>query len=391
MQKHSSRSSDTLRFQPFSIVINFHHTMHKAMHKAMHSTIVVIMLLVSLLFSLIQPLSMSAQVPMSAQASAAKPPIALAIHGGAGTILKSTMTPEKEVAFRTTLKQALLAGYDVLKNHGTSLDAVCVAIRVMEDSPLFNAGKGAVFTAEGKNEMDAAIMDGSTLKAGAITGVRHIKNPIDLARAVMEKSPHVMLTGSGAEIFAKTLGFKMTPESYFFTPNRWESLQKAKEAEKRGIKSDEQPAERKHGTVGCVALDESGNLAAGTSTGGMTNKKWGRVGDAPIIGAGTYANNATCAVSATGHGEYFIRAVVAADISAQMLYKGSSLQAAADDVVMRKLVTMNGGKGEGGVIAIDRTGALAMPFNSAGMYRASIDTNGTMMIGIYENAEKVER
>jgi L-asparaginase / beta-aspartyl-peptidase len=327
----------------------------------------------------------AAQTPTapSAPSAPATPtkPIALAIHGGAGTILKSTMTPEKEAAFRAALRQALMAGHEVLKRHGTSLDAVLAAVQIMEDSPLFNAGKGAVFTANGTNELDAAIMDGATLKASAIAGVQRIKNPIALARAVMETSEHVMLTGAGAEAFAKMRGFAMMPPSYFHTPARWESLQKAKEAEKQGVKPEAQPAERKHGTVGCVALDEFGNLAAGTSTGGMTNKKWGRVGDAPIIGAGTYANNATCAVSATGHGEYFIRAAVAHDISAQMLYKGASLTEAANDVVMRKLVALGG---EGGIIAIDRSGTIAMPFNSAGMYRASLDANGTVVIEIYK-------
>jgi beta-aspartyl-peptidase (threonine type) len=328
-----------------------------------------------------QPHAALAASSSSAVSVQSQKPIAIAIHGGAGTILKSSMTPEKEAAYKAALEEALKAGYAVLKNGGTSLDAVCAAVQRLEDSPLFNAGKGAVFTADGKNELDAAIMDGNSLSAGAVAGVQRVKNPILLARAVMERSEHVMLTGIGAEKFAKQQGIQLVPEKYFFTPERWNSLQKIKEAEKNGIKPSQQPADRKHGTVGAVALDSFGNLAAATSTGGMTNKKWGRVGDAPIIGAGTYANNAACAVSCTGHGEYFIRATVAYDVAALMMYKGLTLQQATDEVVMKKLKQMGG---EGGLIAVDKTGAIAMPFNSEGMYRASLAPDGTMTVEIYK-------
>lgn len=306
----------------------------------------------------------------------------LVIHGGAGTITKASMTPEKEKAYKAALELALKTGYEVLKNGGTSLDAVEKTVHILEDSPLFNAGKGAVFSAAGKNEMDAAIMEGSTMKAGAVTGVRHIKNPISLARAVMEKSEHVMLVGDGAEEFAKKQGFTMIPEKYFFTPERWKSLQKAKELEKQGTKPEKLPADKKHGTVGAVALDSKGNLAAATSTGGMTNKRWGRVGDAPIIGAGTFADNATCAISCTGHGEYFIRTVVAHEVHALMKYKGLSLQQAADEVVLKTLVKIGG---EGGLIAIDAKGNMAMPFNSEGMYRGAITKDGQITVEIYKN------
>lgn len=326
-------------------------------------------------------------------------PIAIAIHGGAGTITKSSMTPEVEKQYRDELTEALLAGYTVLKNGGSSLDAIESAIHVMEDSPLFNAGKGAVFTHEGTNELDAAIMDGSTLKAGAVAGLKHIKNPISLARLVMEKSPHVMMVGSGAESFALSQGMDTVPQSYFYTERRWQSLQRALEEDKkledslkRGKKinellpSPETPG-HKYGTVGCVALDNRGMLAAGTSTGGLTDKRYGRVGDSPIIGAGTYANNATCAVSATGTGEYFIRSVVAHDISALMEYKGMSVQDAADEVVMKKLVAM---QGDGGVIAMDHNGNIAMPFNTEGMYRAYINKDGKPVVLIYKD-ETVEK
>lgn len=306
----------------------------------------------------------------------------LVIHGGAGTITKASMTPEKEKAYKAALELALKTGYEVLKNGGTSLDAVEKTVHILEDSPLFNAGKGAVFSAAGKNEMDAAIMEGSTMKAGAVTGVRHIKNPISLARAVMEKSEHVMLVGDGAEEFAKKQGFTMIPEKYFFTPERWKSLQKAKELEKQGTKPEKLPADKKHGTVGAVALDSKGNLAAATSTGGMTNKRWGRVGDAPIIGAGTFADNATCAISCTGHGEYFIRTVVAHEVHALMKYKGLSVQQAADEVVLKTLVKIGG---EGGLIAIDAKGNMAMPFNSEGMYRGAITKDGQITVEIYKN------
>lgn len=312
----------------------------------------------------------------------------LVIHGGAGTILKGSMTPEEEEAYRSKLKEALEAGSSVLKNNGTSLDAVTAAINVLEDSPLFNAGKGAVFNSKGQNEMDAAIMDGKTLMAGAVAGVHHIKNPINLARLVMDKSPHVMMTGDGAEEFAKQQGMQMMPESYFYFEKRYEQLMKVKEKERqdsiKGTKSGYNGrafTDHKFGTVGCVALDKSGNLAAGTSTGGMTNKKYGRIGDSPIIGAGTYASNKTCAVSATGYGEYFIRSVVSYDISALMEYKGMKLQDAADLVINRKLAELGG---TGGVIALDREGNIAMPFNTEGMYRGYIKEDGTTDIEFYK-------
>ncbi|MFA3783618.1 isoaspartyl peptidase/L-asparaginase family protein [Melioribacteraceae bacterium 4301-Me] len=300
----------------------------------------------------------------------------IALHGGAGTILKKYMTPEKEKAYHDKLQEALEKGYSILENGGSSLDAVEAAINIMEDSPLFNAGKGAVFTANGINELDASIMDGKTLKAGAVARVSHIKNPISLARMVMEKSPHVLLVGDGAEQFAKEHGVKLVDSKYFFTKERWDALQKIKEQEKKQRQNKtgflpkpiySEPLDEMFGTVGVVALDKNGNLAAGTSTGGMTNKLYGRVGDSPIIGAGTYANNRTCAVSGTGWGEFFIRLNVAKDISDLMEYKGMSLKDAADEVIMKKLPALGG---DGGVIAIDKDGNIAMPFNTEGMYRA---------------------
>lgn len=317
---------------------------------------------------------------------------AIAIHGGAGTILKKNMSAELEKQYIDKLSEALKAGYDTLSKGGTSIDAVVVSIKILEDSPLFNAGKGSVFTADGKNEMDAAIMDGKTLMAGSVAGVRTIKNPITAARCVMEKSPHVMMVGTGAEQFAKTCNCEFADESYFFDQKRWDQLQKMKGTEKQAMDHSDttssiEPEEdmlnkdKKFGTVGLVALDKYGNLAAGTSTGGMTNKKYGRVGDAPIIGAGTYANNKTCAVSCTGHGEFFIRSVVAYDVSALMEYKGLSLENAAHEVVMKKLVTLGG---EGGLIAIDAKGNIAMPFNSAGMYRGYMKSNGKTEVLIYK-------
>ncbi|HSI91115.1 MAG TPA: isoaspartyl peptidase/L-asparaginase [Adhaeribacter sp.] len=302
-------------------------------------------------------------------------PITLVIHGGAGNISRQNLSPEKEKAYHEGLNAALTAGYAVLEKGGTSLDAVEAALRVMEDSPLFNAGKGAVFTNEGKNELDAAIMDGATLKAGAVASVGTIRNPVSAARAVMEKSPHVMMVGRGAEKFAQEKGLELVAPEYFYTEPRFKQLNKAREAEhpKLDHSSDTTGSilpifleGNKFGTVGAVALDKHGNLAAATSTGGMTNKRYGRVGDAPIIGAGTYANNQTCAVSATGHGEYFIRYAVAHDISALMEYKKRSVKKAAEEVVMKKLVKAGG---EGGVIALDRKGNIAMPFNSSGMFR----------------------
>jgi L-asparaginase / beta-aspartyl-peptidase len=315
-------------------------------------------------------------------------PIALVIHGGAGTILKKHMTPELEKSYTEKLDEALEAGYAILKNGGSSMDAIEASIKILEDSPLFNAGKGAVLTSDGRAELDASIMDGSNLNAGAIAGVHHIKNPIVAARKVMENSPHVMMTGEGAEVFARSQNLEFVEASYFLDERRVKQLQRIKEEEKR--KEEEEgyliPADDydvvnyKFGTVGAVALDRNGNIVAGTSTGGMMNKKFGRVGDAPIIGAGTYANNKTCGVSCTGHGEYFIRSVVAYDISALMEYKGFSLQKAADEVVMKKLKQMGG---EGGIIALDGKGNVSMTFNSEGMFRAAYDAKGKKVIGIY--------
>lgn len=290
----------------------------------------------------------------------------IVIHGGAGTILKSEMTDEMEEAYKQKLSEALDKGSVILQNGGSSLDAISAAINCMEDSPLFNAGKGSVFTAEGKNEMDASIMDGSTLNAGAVAGIRTVKNPVLAARKVMENSPHVMLSGKGADEFAKNKGLEIVDSSYFFTNRRWESFKRA--------------TKNKFGTVGAVALDMDGNLAAATSTGGMTNKMKGRVGDSPIIGAGTYADNKACAVSATGHGEFFIRNVVAYDINALMKYSGVSLKEAANYVVMKKLKDQGA---EGGIIAVDKAANFVTVFNTAGMYRAYKNSAGFSEIKIY--------
>lgn len=310
----------------------------------------------------------------------------IVIHGGAGTIKKENLSPELQKEYENKLKEALEAGYKILKNGGTSLDAVEATIKILEDSPLFNAGKGAVFTNKEKNELDASIMDGKTNQAGAVAGVTNVKNPISAARKVMENSKHVMMARDGAEEFAKAQGLEIVDSKYFYTERRYQSILKAKKKEKnkqkdQGNVSDEQ-GDYKFGTVGCVALDKNGNLAAGTSTGGMTNKKYGRVGDSPIIGAGTYANNKTCAVSATGHGEYFIRNVVAYDISALMEYKNLSVQEAANEVINNKLMSIGG---SGGVIALDSEGNIAMPFNTAGMYRGYIDKEGNLVVKIFSN------
>ncbi len=296
-----------------------------------------------------------------------KPEYAIVIHGGAGTIEKSNMDEATEKAYHDALNQSLDAGESVLKSGGKSIDAVIAAIQIMEDSPLFNAGKGAVFTNDGKNELDASIMTGDTQMAGAAGSVTNVKNPIKLARAIMEKSEHVMMVGQGAEAFAAKCGLEIVEPSYFYTDIRWNSLQKIlkEDAEKTALSEDEK-GNKKNGTVGCVALDKYGNIVAGTSTGGMTNKRYNRLGDAPIIGAGTYADNATCGVSCTGHGEYFIRYTVARDIAALMEYKGVSLKEACDLIVNKKLVEKGG---EGGLIAIDKYGNIEMPFNSSGMYR----------------------
>jgi L-asparaginase / beta-aspartyl-peptidase len=295
----------------------------------------------------------------------------LVIHGGAGNIKRENLTPELDAGYREALTAALEAGFRILDNGGSSLDAVEAVVRILEDDSLFNAGRGAVFTAEGTNELDAAIMDGNTLDAGAVAGVTRIKNPVTLARRIMEESEHVMLAREGAEKFGEHHGIDIVPEKYFYTERRWEALQRVRERE---AESDN------IGTVGAVALDSNGNLAAATSTGGMTNKRFGRVGDVPVIGAGTYANNATCAVSATGHGEYFIRSVVAYDISALMEYRGLSLHAAAERVITEKVPALGG---YGGVIAIDRDGNIAMPFNTAGMYRGYVLDDGEIVVKLY--------
>lgn len=327
---------------------------------------------------------------MAAAASAQqKEKYVLVIHGGAGTILKKNMTPEKEAAYIDALTLALQTGYRQLKAGKTSVEAVEATIHVMEDSPLFNAGKGAVFTHDGKNELDAAIMDGKTLMAGAVAGVSTVRNPISAARAVMEKSEHVMMVGKGAEAFAKESGLTIVDPSYFYTKERWDGLQKAlaedsvkavlDHGNKKSMLLGTVNKDYKFGTVGAVALDHHGNLAAGTSTGGMTNKKYGRVGDAPIIGAGTYANNLTAGISCTGWGEFYIRAVVAHDISALMEYKHLSVAEAAQTVLdkMQKL------GGDGGLIALDTKGNVTMPFNTAGMYRGTVTEEGKIKVQIY--------
>ncbi len=366
----------------------------------------------------------------------------LVIHGGAGTIEKSKMTPEREVAYHRSLGEALLKGQEILKNGGTALDAVEATVRVLEDNPLFNAGKGAVFTNEGKNELDASIMNGKTLAAGSVAGVTTIKNPISAARAVMESSPHVMMAGRGAEAFAQLRGLEIVDPSYFYTEDRYRSLQSAKkgdslllefdsvnrslEESKRKMDSvlkDKNPKEfnryidslkneiqkeagkkkqialhldmiygsellmehernnEKYGTVGAVALDRYGNLAAATSTGGMTNKRFGRIGDAPIIGAGTYANNKTCAISGTGWGEFYIRLVLAKSVSDLMEYKNLSLKAAADEMVMKQLPKLGG---DGGLVAVDKNGNIAMPFCTSGMYRGYVKSDGKIFTAIYK-------
>lgn len=326
------------------------------------------------------------------------PRLGFVIHGGAGVIKKGSLTPEREKAYREKLEEAVMAGYKALQAGKSSLDAVEIAIRILEDSPLFNAGKGAVFTNDGKNELDASVMDGKTLAAGAVAGLRHVKNPITLARAVMEKSPHVMMIGDGAEQFAKQQNIELVDPKYFWTQERWDALQRILKEEKEKQKAPAAAAadsktvrvgltptnalpENKIGTVGAVALDKDGNLAAGTSTGGMTNKRFGRVGDAPIIGAGTYANNNACAVSATGWGEYFIRLGVARDISALMEYRALPIQQAVDFVIQQKLPKLGG---DGGVIAIDKFGNIGISFNSEGMYRAYINSEGKPVVEIYK-------
>jgi len=303
--------------------------------------------------------------------SSDKPTYAIAIHGGAGVILKENMSDELEAQYRSVLLEALNVGKKILADGGTSLDAVEQTIWVMENSPLFNAGKGAVFTHNGTNELDASIMDGSDLQAGAVAGVGDVKHPISLARKVMTDSDHVLLSGAGASEFAREVGLEIVDSSYFFTDKRWNSLQKA--LKKANI--------NKYGTVGCVALDQSGNLAAGTSTGGMTNKRYNRIGDSPIIGAGTYASNKSCAVSATGHGEFFIRYTVAREIAALMEYKQMDIRSAAEEVILNRLKPIGA---DGGIIAVDKDGNIALIFNTPGMYRAYAKDGEEPYVGIFE-------
>ncbi len=304
---------------------------------------------------------------------------AIALHGGAGTILRSAMTPEKEAAYTAALQTALDIGYAVLENGGSALEAVEQTVVSLEDCPLFNAGRGSVFTADGKHEMDASIMDGLTRDAGAVSMVSGVRNPITLARLVMAESGHVMLAGEGAMDFARSMKVPFEPESYFHDDFRWNQWQEMRGSD--GFQLDHSAKkDEKFGTVGAVALDQHGNIAAATSTGGMTNKKFGRIGDSPIIGAGTYANNKTCAVSCTGSGEFFIRGVVAYDVSCLMEYKGLSLQAACDEVVQRRLMEIGG---DGGLIALDAAGNIALVFNTEGMYRACRDNAGRNEVGIY--------
>jgi beta-aspartyl-peptidase (threonine type) len=308
------------------------------------------------------------------------PPFALAVHGGAGTIDRGSMTLGKEKEYRRGLEESLKAGAAILKDGGASLDAVEACVRILEDNPLFNAGRGSVFTSAGTNEMDAAIMDGKTLKAGSVVSLKHIRNPISLARLVMEKSPHVMLSGEGAEAFARGNGIQLVDPKYFFTPERWDALQREKKAPSKNGGKSAVSDQDDHGTVGAVALDRHGNLAAATSTGGTTDKLPGRVGDSPIIGAGTYANNAACAVSATGDGEYFIRATVAHEVSALIENKGISVRDAAE-AALAKVAQLGG---TGGMIAMDGNGNVAMPFNTSGMYRGMMNRDGTFQIDIYK-------
>jgi beta-aspartyl-peptidase (threonine type) len=320
---------------------------------------------------------------MTVAANPAEPsesPIAIAIHGGSGTIEKGGFSAEREAEVRATLERAVRTGHEILAAGGSSLDAVTRAITLLEDSPHFNAGRGAVFNAEGKNELDASIMEGANLNAGAVAAVHNVRNPVLLARKVMTDSAHVMLMGEGAEAFAREQGIAFEDDAYFHTDYRWQQLQKAKASNRPDASYLSETPDTWFSTVGAVALDRDGNLAAGTSTGGMTNKQWGRVGDSPIIGAGTYADNRSCAVSATGHGEYFIRATVARDICARVQYSDASLAEAADQVVRQQLTAMGGA---GGVIALDPEGNIALTFNTSGMYRASIDIRGEVYVAIY--------
>ncbi len=330
---------------------------------------------------------------MTASATA-QPKWAIVVHGGAGVIERADLTPDQEAAYRTALTRVTEAGGKVLADGGSALDAIEAAIHLLEDDPLFNSGRGAVFTAEGRNELDASIMDGATLKAGAVAGVTRTRHPISLARAVMEKSPHVMLTGQGADTFSREQGLEQVEPGYFFTERRWRSLESFLAEQNlpvpprpAGAKGADEAAalahdEGKYGTVGVVALDQAGHVAAGTSTGGTTGKRWGRVGDSPIIGAGNYASNASCAVSATGTGEYFIRLTVAREVCALVEHRGLSLQAAADQVIQNRLTALGG---DGGVIAVAPDGQMAWSYNTSGMYRARLAAGEPLSVGIYKD------
>lgn len=314
-------------------------------------------------------------------------PFSIVIHGGAGTILKEDMTPELEKAYIQGLETSINKGYDILEKGGTAVEAIRAAIVLLEDNVLFNAGRGAVFTKKGVQEMDAAIMNGANLEAGSVTGVRNVRNPIELAYEVMANSNHVFLSGKGANDFAIKQKLKLEPDEYFFSKFRYDQWREIRDSDNYSLDHTHQDLaelmkDKKFGTVGAVALDQHGNIAAATSTGGMTNKKYGRIGDSPIIGAGTYANNKTCAISCTGHGEPFIRAVAAHDVNALMEYKGYSLQEAMHEVVHHRLPAL---KGEGGMIGVDAQGNTAMVFNSAGMYRAMRNSQGIQTIGIYKD------
>lgn len=314
-------------------------------------------------------------------------PFSIVIHGGAGTILKSDMTPELEKAYTAGLDSALQKGFAIIEKGGTAIDAIITSIKMLEDNLLFNAGRGSVFTKKGVQEMDAAIMNGATMKAGSITGVRNVMNPIMLAYEVMENSNHVFLSGKGANDFAIKQGIQLMPDDYFFSKFRYDQWKEIRDSDSYSLDHTHQDLaelmkDKKFGTVGAVACDSYGNIAAATSTGGMTNKKYGRIGDSPIIGAGTYANNKTCAISCTGHGEPFIRAVAAHDVSALMEYKNMSLQDAMNEVVHHKLIQLDG---EGGMIGVDTKGNAAMIFNSAGMYRAMKNSNGEQKVAFYKD------
>ncbi len=348
------------------------------------------LLFTSLLTCFLFSCNTSTKINISKEENTKQNEFAIIIHGGAGTILKKNMTDEKEAAYKAKLEESVRVGYNILKNGGTSQEAVMKTIQVMEESPLFNAGKGAVFTHEETNELDASFMDGKTLNAGAVAGVTSVKSPIELAIKVMTDSDHVMLSGKGAAVFAKEKGLEIVDPSYFYTERRFKSLQRIKDKNKTELDHDEDKKaafydadikNAKFGTVGCVALDKNGNIAAGTSTGGMTNKRWGRIGDAPIIGSGTYANNLTCGVSSTGWGEYFIRSQVAYDISAQMEYQEKTLKEATKDVIQNKLTKLGG---TGGVVALDKKGNMSFEFNTAGMYRASMNDKGELIVKIYK-------